>query len=38
MLEDSGEGNELRSRMETNTQSTQVRGSCKEITPLFLLY
>jgi hypothetical protein len=38
MLEDLGEGNELRSTTETNTQSTQVRGSRKEITPLFLLY
>jgi hypothetical protein len=38
MLEDSGEGSELRSTTERNTQSTQVRGSHKEITPLLLLY
>jgi hypothetical protein len=38
MLEDSGEGSELRSTIEMNTQSTQVRGSCKEITHLLLLY
>jgi hypothetical protein len=38
MLEDSGEGNELRSMTERNTQATQVRGSRKEITPLLLLY
>jgi hypothetical protein len=38
MLEDSGEGGELRSTTEMNTQTTQVRGSRKEITPLLLLY
>jgi hypothetical protein len=38
MLEDSGEGSELRSTTERNTRSTQVRGSRKEITPLLLLY
>jgi hypothetical protein len=38
MLVDSGEGSELRSMTEMNTQSTQVRGSRKEITPLLLLY
>jgi hypothetical protein len=38
MLEDSGEGSELRSTTERNTQATQVRGSRKEITPLLLLY
>jgi hypothetical protein len=38
MLEDSGEGNELRSTTERNTLATQVRGSRKEITPLLLLY
>jgi hypothetical protein len=38
MLEDSGEGNELRSTTEMNTQSIQVRGSRKEITLLLLLY
>jgi hypothetical protein len=38
MLEDSGEGNELRSTIERNTQATQVQGSRKEITPLLLLY
>jgi hypothetical protein len=38
MLEDSGEGNKLRSMTEKNTRSTQVWGSHKEITPLLLLY
>jgi hypothetical protein len=38
MLEDSGEGNELRSMTERNSQATQVWGSRKEITPLLLLY
>jgi hypothetical protein len=38
MLEDSGEGSELRSTTERNTQATHVRGSHKEITPLLLLY
>jgi hypothetical protein len=38
MLEDSGEGNELRSTKERNTQATQVWGSRKEITLLLLLY
>jgi hypothetical protein len=38
MLEDSGEGSELRSTTERNTQATQVQGSRKEITPLLLLY
>jgi hypothetical protein len=38
MLEDSGEGNELRSTTEMEHRSTQVRGSRKEITPLLLLY
>jgi hypothetical protein len=38
MLEDLGEGSELRSMTERNTRSTQVRGSRKEITPLLLLY
>jgi hypothetical protein len=38
MLEDSGEGNELRGMTERNTRSTQVQGSRKEITPLLLLY
>jgi hypothetical protein len=38
MLEDLGEGNELRSTTERNTRPTQVRGSRKEITPLLLLY
>jgi hypothetical protein len=37
MLEDLGEGNELRSMTERD-RSTQVRGSRKEITPLLLLY
>jgi hypothetical protein len=38
VLEDSEEGNILRSTTERNTQSTQVRGSRKEITPLLLHY
>jgi hypothetical protein len=38
MLEDSGEGSELRSMTEKNTQATQVQGSRKEITPLLLHY
>jgi hypothetical protein len=38
MLEDSGEGNALRSTTERNTQATQVRGSHKKITPLLLHY
>jgi hypothetical protein len=38
MLEDSGEGSELKSMTERNTLATQVRGSRKEITPLLLLY
>jgi hypothetical protein len=38
MLEDSGEGSELRSMTERNAQATQVWGSRKEITPLLLLY
>jgi hypothetical protein len=38
MLEDSGEGNEVRSMTKRNTESTQVRGSRKEVTPLLLLY
>jgi hypothetical protein len=38
MLEDSGEGNELKSTTEKEHRSTQVRGSRKEITPLLLLY
>jgi hypothetical protein len=38
MLEDSGEGNELKSTTEREHRSTQVRGSRKEIIPLLLLY
>jgi hypothetical protein len=38
MLEDSGEGSELKSTTERKTRSTQVQGSHKEITPLLLLY
>jgi hypothetical protein len=38
VLEDSGEGSVLRSMTERDTQSTQVQGSRKEITPLLLLY
>jgi hypothetical protein len=42
VLEDSGEGNVLKSTTEKNTRSTQVQGSRKEITPptpaLLLVY
>jgi hypothetical protein len=38
MLEDSGEGNELKSTTEREHRSTQVWGSRKEIIPLLLLY
>jgi hypothetical protein len=38
MLEDLGEGSELRSTTKKNTQAAQVWGSRKEITPLLLLY
>jgi hypothetical protein len=38
MLEDLGEGNELRSTTERNTQATQVWSCRKEMTPLLLLY
>jgi hypothetical protein len=38
MLEDSGEGNKLKSMTEREHRSTQVRGSRKEIIPLLLLY
>jgi hypothetical protein len=37
-LEDSGEGNIVRSTTVRNTLATQVRGSHKEIKPLLLLY
>jgi hypothetical protein len=38
MLEDSGEGNELRSTTERDTDLPRFGGSRKEITPLLLLY
>jgi hypothetical protein len=38
MLQDSEEGNTLKSMTEMNTAATQVWGSRKEIKPLLLLY
>jgi hypothetical protein len=38
VLEDSGEGNILRSTIERDTTATQVRGSRMEIKPLLLHY